>query len=88
MTDPTDGGAPIVAETPTTAYPRLFRVFVGSLVAAVVSGFVAIAIQGTKGLHPAPFLVLATLCAAAGVLAFVIMLLHLLGALMLSWWKR
>lgn len=88
MIGPADGATPIKAETPTTAYPRLFRVFVWSLVAAMLCGFVAITTQGAKGLHPAPFLVLAMLCAAAAVLAFVAMLLHLLGALMLSWWQR
>lgn len=88
MIGPADGGTPIKAETPTTAYPRLFRVFVWSLVAAMLCGFVAIAAQSAKGLHPAPFLALALLCAVAAVLAFIGMLLHLLVALMFSWWKR
>ena len=63
---------------PTTAYPRLLRIFIGSTVAAALCGLAALVTDGGKGLHPAPFLALATLSAIAAACAFLSMLTCLL----------
>jgi uncharacterized protein (DUF983 family) len=73
---------------PTTAYPRLLRTFVGSAVAAALCGLVALAADGGKGLHPAPFLALATLLAIAAACAFLSMMACLLTEAAVLWWKR
>jgi hypothetical protein len=73
---------------PSTAYPRLFRVFIGSTVAAALCGLAALVVDGDKGLHPAPFLALATLSAIAAVSAFLSMLVCLLAENAVLWWKR
>lgn len=86
------GPIEIVAQTRNgaspTAYPRLLRIFTGSIVVAVLCGFAALATEGSKGLHPAPFLALTTLCAIAAVLAFIAMLMRLIGEAILVQWKR
>lgn len=69
-------------------YPRLFRLFVGSTVAAALCGLAALASYGDKGLHPAPFIALATLLTFAAAGAFVSMLACLLAKAAVSWWKR
>lgn len=73
---------------PTSAYPRLLRVFIGSTVTAALCGLTALATDGDKGLHPAPFLALATLLAIAAACAFLSMLACLLAEVALPWWKR
>ena len=70
------------------AYPRLFRIFVGSTLAAVLCGFAALATHGGKGLHPAPFLALATLLAIAAAGAFLSMLMHLSGDAVVRRWRQ
>lgn len=70
------------------AYPRLFRVFAGSTIAAVLCGLAALATDGDRGLHPAPFLALATLLAIAAACAFLSMLLCLSGETVIRWWRR
>jgi hypothetical protein len=69
------------------AYPRLFRIFAGSTLAAVLCGFAALATDGGKGLHPAPFLALATLLAITATCAFLSMLVCLLGEAVIRWWR-
>jgi len=69
-------------------YPRLFRVFAGSIVAAVLSAIAALASYGDKGLHPAPFIALATLLTAAAAGAFSAMLVRLVTEAAVRWWKR
>lgn len=71
-----------------TAYPRLLRIFIGSTVAAALCGLTALATEGGKGLHPAPFLALATLLALAAACAFLSMLTCLLTEAAVLWWKR
>lgn len=78
----TEGGMP------ATAYPRLLRIFIGSTVAAALCGLVALASDGGKGLHPAPFLALATLLSIAAACAFLSMLTCVLTAAVVLWWKR
>lgn len=73
---------------PATAYPRLLRIFVGSTVAAALCGLAALAADGDKGLHPAPFLALAVLLAIAAACAFLSMLTCLLTEAVVLWWKR
>lgn len=73
---------------PTTAYPRLLRIFIGSTVAAALCGLAALVTDGGKGLHPAPFLALATLLAIAAGAAFLSMLTCLLTETFVVWWKR
>jgi hypothetical protein len=73
---------------PTTAYPRLFRIFIGSIVAAALCGLAALVVDGSRGLHPAPFLALATLSAIAAACAFLAMLMRLLTEAAVLWWKR
>lgn len=82
--------AQCVAESgmPTTAYPRLLRLFIGSTVVAVLCGLAALVTDGDKGLHPAPFLALATLSAIAAACAFLSMLTCLLTEAAVLWWKR
>ena len=70
------------------AYPRLFRIFAGSSIAAVVCGLAALATDGGRGLHPAPFLALATLLAIAAACAFLSMLMCLSGESVIRWWRR
>ena len=69
------------------AYPRLFRIFAGSTLAAVLCGLAALATYGDKGLHPAPFLALATLLALTGVCTFFSMLVCLAGETAIRWWR-
>lgn len=80
--------APIEGDMPTTAYPRLLRIFIGSTTAAALCGLAALASDGSKGLHPAPFLALATLLAIAAACAFLSMLTCLLTETIVLWWKR
>jgi len=75
-------------EIGTSAYPRLLRVFTASLVVAILCGFTAVATEGSKGLHPAPFLTLAALCLASALLAFLSMLVGLLAECVLLLRKR
>lgn len=86
------GSIEIAAQTRTgaspIAYPGLFRIFAGSIVVAALCGFAAVATEGGKGLHPAPFLALATLCAIAAAFAFIAMLMHLTGEAILIRWRR
>jgi hypothetical protein len=70
------------------AYPRLFRIFAGSTIVAVLCGLAALATDGDKGLHPAPFLALATLLAIAAACAFLSMLMCLSGESVIRWWRR
>lgn len=70
------------------AYPRLFRIFAGSTLAAVLCGLAALATDGGKGLHPAPFLALATLLAIAAACAFLFMLMHLSGDAVVRQWRQ
>ena len=76
-----------VDAVPTSSYPRLLRVFAGSSVAAGLCGLAALAANGDKGLHPAPFLALATLLAIAATGAFVSMLVCLVTETAVRWWK-
>lgn len=62
----------------TSAYPRLLRIFTGSIAIAVLCGFAAVAMEGSKGLHPAPFLAMAAPCAITPAFSFVAMLPWLL----------
>ncbi|HEX7802478.1 MAG TPA: hypothetical protein VF471_06950 [Pseudoxanthomonas sp.] len=80
------GGAE--GDMPTSAYPRLLRIFIGSTIAAALCGLAALATDGDKGLHPAPFLALATLLAIAAACAFLSMLTCLLAEAAALWWKR
>lgn len=66
------------SDATTTAYPRLLRIFTGSIMIAVLCGFTAVATQGSKELHPAPLLSLAALCAITAASSFVCMLIRLL----------
>ncbi len=79
MTGLVEGGANAGPDAPATAYPRLFRIFTGSIVLAILCGLAAAATHGGKGLHPAPFLAMATLSAIVGALAFIAALLRLAG---------
>lgn len=83
-----EGGGRTEGDTRGTAYPRLLRIFAGSTVAAALCGLAALATDGSKGLHPAPFLALATLLAIAAACAFLSMLLCLSGEAVIRWWKR
>lgn len=78
----TEGGMP------ATAYPRLLRIFIASTVASALCGLAAVVVDGGKGLHPAPFLALATLSAIAAACAFLSMLTRLLTEAAILWWKR
>ena len=71
-----------------TAYPRLLRIFAGSTIVAALSGLAALATDGSKSLHPAPFLALAALLAIAAVCAFLSMLMCLSGKAVVRWWRR
>ena len=82
------GGGGTESDTRITAYPRLLRVFAGSTIAAALCGLTALATDGDKGLHPAPFLVLATLLAIAATCAFLSMLMCLSGEALIRWWRR
>lgn len=73
---------------PTSAYPRLLRIFIGSTVAAALCGLAAVVTDGGKGLHPAPFLALATLSAIAAACALLSMLTCPLTGTIVLWWKR
>lgn len=75
-------------DMPTSVYPRLLRIFIASTVAAALCGLAAVATDGGKGLHPAPFLALATLSAIAAACAFFSMLMCLLTKTTVLWWKR
>lgn len=75
-------------DPPATAYPRLLRIFIGSTVTAALCGLAALAAEGGKGLHPAPFLALAMLLALAAACAFLSMLTCLLTEAAVLWWKR
>jgi hypothetical protein len=70
------------------AYPRLFRIFSGSTLAAILCGLAALATDGGKGLHPAPFLALATLLTIAATCAFLSMLMHLSGDAVIRRWRQ
>ena len=73
---------------PTTAYPRILRIFIGSTVAAALCGLAALATDGgDKSLHPAPFLALAMLLAIAAACSFLSMLICLLTEAVVLWWK-
>lgn len=71
-----------------TAYPRLLRIFAGSTLAAALCGLAALATGADKGLHPAPFLALATLLAIAASGTFLSMLMCLSGETVIRWWRR
>jgi hypothetical protein len=71
-----------------TAYPRLLRTFMGSTVAAALCGLAALAVDGDKGLHPAPFLALGTLSAVAAACVFLSMLMCLLTEAAVLWWRK
>lgn len=73
---------------PPTAYPRLLRIFIGSTVAAASCGLAALVVDGGKGLHPAPFLALATLSAIAAACVFLSMLMRLLAETAALWWRK
>ena len=73
---------------PNTAYPRLLRFFAGSSVAAAACGLAALATTASKGLHPAPFLALATLLAGAAACAFISLLVCLTGEMIILWLRR
>ena len=79
MTVPAAGTARGKDDIATSAYPRLLRIFIGSIVVAILCGFTAVATEGSKGLHPAPFLTLAALCVAGALFAFIAMLIGLLA---------
>jgi hypothetical protein len=55
------------------------RIFTGSIAIAVLCGFTAVATEGSKELHPAPFLSLAALCVATAASSFICMLICLLA---------
>lgn len=82
------GGGRTEGDTWMPAYPRLFRIFAGSTIAAVLCGLAALATDGDKGLHPAPFLALATLLAIAAACTFLSMLMCLSGEAVIRWWRR
>ncbi|KAF1709621.1 hypothetical protein CSC73_06785 [Pseudoxanthomonas sacheonensis] len=86
--DPTRDATRTEGGMPTTAYPRLLRIFIGSTVAAALCGLAALAADGSKGLHPAPFLALATLLAIAAACAFLSMLTCLLTEAAVLWWRK
>ena len=89
MTDePTVDAVQTEGGMPATAYPRLLRIFMGSAIAAALCGLAALAADGYRGLHPAPFLALATLLAIAAACAFLSMLMGLLAETVVRWWKR
>ena len=71
-----------------TAYPRLLRIFAGSTIVAALCGLAALATDGSKSLHPAPFLALAALLAIAAACAFLSMLICLSGEAVIRWWRR
>lgn len=79
MIGPVSDTSPGKDDAATTAYPRLLRTFTGSIVIAVLCGFTAVATEGCKGLHPAPFLTLAALCAVTAAFSFICMLICLLA---------
>lgn len=79
MIGPVTGTARDKGGTATTAYPRLLRIFTGSIVIAVLCGFTAVATEGCEGLHPAPFLTLAALCVITAASSFICMLICLLA---------
>ena len=83
-----EGGERTEGDSRITAYPRLLRIFAGSTIAAALSGFTALATDGSKSLHPAPFLALATLLAIAAACAFLSMLMCLSGEMVIRWWRR
>ncbi|MET0893733.1 MAG: hypothetical protein ABWY01_09240 [Pseudoxanthomonas sp.] len=72
---------------PTIAYPRLFRLFVTAIVLPLLCALAALATQGDKDLHPAPFIALALLSTGVAVLAFAMMLLRVAGGAAVAWWK-
>lgn len=84
----TEGGGRTEGDKWMPAYPRLFRIFAGSTIAAALCGLAALATEGGKGLHPAPFLALATLLAIAAACAFLSMLMRLSGESAVRWWRR
>ncbi|MGH8025198.1 MAG: hypothetical protein ACREO0_00580 [Pseudoxanthomonas sp.] len=89
MTDNSfEGAARTDGDMPATAYPRLLRIFIGSTIAAALCGLAALATDGSKGLHPAPFLALATLLTIAAACAFLSMLMCLITEAIVLWWKR
>lgn len=88
MNDLVESAAGTSGDTAATAYPRLLRIFTGSIVIAVLCGFTAIATEGSKGLHPAPFLVLAALCVITAAFSFVTMLACLLAEIVRSLRRR
>lgn len=83
-----EGPARAEGDALNTAYPRLLRIFIGSATAAALCGLVALAADGSKDLHPAPFLALATLLAIAAACAFLSMLMCLSGEAVVRWWRR
>lgn len=83
-----EGGGRTESDTRITAYPRFLRVFAGSTIASALCGLAALATDGDKGLHPAPFLALATLLAIAAACAFLSMLTCLSGRAFIRRWRR
>jgi hypothetical protein len=88
LTGPVADAARGKDDTATTAYPRLLRIFTGSIVIAVLCGFTAVATEGGKELHPAPFLTLAALSAITAASSFVCMLICLLAEAIQSLRRR
>ena len=85
---PVTDGAQDKVDTAATAYPRLLRIFTGSIVIAMLCGFTAVATEGSKELHPAPFLALAALCAMTAASSFARMLVRLLAEALRSLRRR
>lgn len=73
---------------PNNAYPRLLRAFAGSSLAAAVCGLAAVAADGDKGLHPAPFVAMGTLLAIAAACSFLVMLTCLTAQAIQRWCGR
>ena len=88
MTGPVADTARSKGEMASTAYPRLLRIFTGSMVIAMLCGFTAVATEGSKELHPAPFLALAALCAMTAASSFARMLVRLLAEALRSLRRR
>ncbi|NDK37905.1 hypothetical protein DT603_03510 [Pseudoxanthomonas gei] len=75
-------------QVPTIAYPRLFRLFIAAIVLPLLCALAAVASQGDKGLHPAPFIALALLSTVVAILVFAVMLLRAAADAAAGWWKR
>lgn len=63
----------------STAYPRLLRIFTGSIAIALLCSLTGIALEDSKVLHSAPFLAMAALCALTAAVSFLLMLVCLLA---------